>query len=287
MATSKNSYQGRLALITGGSSGIGLALAQLLAREGANVWLLGRRKAVLEPALQTLSNAIGQKHGIIAADVSDWKQVQAAVEKLKKQAGLPDLLLNFAGVTYAGYLSEIPVEKFHELTNINYLGQLHMVKALLPAMLERGSGYIVNMSSAAGFVTGPGYGAYSPTKYAIRGFSDVLRAEVKPRGLKVSVVFPPDTDTYHVAYEKSLRTPELQYLSDEAGIGPFKFGLLSTDFVASAIFRGMQRGDYIILPGRGNYVMYHLIRLLGNIVYPMTDDQWAEARRKTSKGPKG
>jgi 3-dehydrosphinganine reductase len=283
MATAQNPYQGRLALVTGGSSGIGLALAHLLAREGANVWILARREQTLRSALQTLFSFNGQKHGVICADVSDWGEVQISLERLQREVGTPDLLINSAGVTYPGYVNDIPLDIYREMMEINYFGTLHMVKALLPAMLERRSGHIVNISSAAAYVTGPGYAAYSPSKYAVRGFSDVLRAEVKPHGLQVSLVFPPDTDTPQLAFEKEHKTPELQQLSDDAGLGPIHFGALSADQVAGDIIDGVRRRKYIILPGRGNVVMYHLTRLLGNVVYPLTDDQWAVARRKNGK----
>jgi 3-dehydrosphinganine reductase len=268
----------RIALVTGGSSGIGLAVARLLAQAGSRVWLLARRHTLLEAAQAEIQAVSGQRCGIISADVSDWKQVQAAVERVIRETGFPDLLINSAGVTHPGYVQGIPLEIFHEMMDINYFGTLHLVKALLPGMLERGSGHIVNISSAGGFVTGPGYGAYSPSKYAVRGFSDVLRAELKPHGLRVSLVFPPDTDTPQLAYEKSLKTPELQRVSDNARFGPFYFGLLSADEVARAILHGVQRGSYIILPGTGNKVLYHAVRLLGNLVYPVTDNQWAQAR---------
>jgi 3-dehydrosphinganine reductase len=281
MAKMNGSFRGRLALITGGSSGIGLALAQLLARDGARVWILARRKEVLESALKTLPAADGQKHGMVVADVSDWDQAQAAAKRVTDEAGVPDLLINSAGETQPGYVQQLPIEIFHSLMDINYFGTVHMVKALMPGMVQRGSGYIVNISSVAGFVTGPGYAAYSPTKYAVRGFSDLLRAELKPLGVRVSVVFPPDTDTPQLDYERRNRTPELQQLSDDAGIGPIKFGLFSAEQVAEAILRGMKRGSYIILPGKANYVLYHSTRLLGNIVYSITDDEWAAARRKT------
>ena len=281
MAAAKASFEGKLALITGGSSGIGLALARQLAGEGASVWILARRKERLERALNTLRSVNGSKPGMLAADVSDWQHVQAAVQRMQDEVGVPDLLINSAGVTFPGYVQEIQLEVFHHMMEINYFGTLHLVRALLPGMLERGSGHIVNISSAGGFVSGPGYSAYSPTKYAVRGFSDALRAELKPRGLQVSLVFPPDTATHQLAYERRLKDPELRYVSDHASIGPFKLGMLSPEEVARTILRGMHRGSYIILPGRGNYAMYHLIRLLGNLVYPMTDDQWAEARRKT------
>jgi 3-dehydrosphinganine reductase len=283
MALTIQSLQDRTVLITGGSRGIGLALAQLLARQGANVWLLARHKDALESAVKTLQSVNGQKHGIIACDVSHWHQVQAAVQIVKDEAGVPDWLINSAGVTYPGYVQTLRLEFFHIMMDINYFGTLHMVKALLPGMLERGSGHIVNISSAGAFVTGPGYGAYSPSKYAVRGFSDALRAELKPLGIGVSLVFPPDTDTPQLAYEKRHKSPELQRFSDDAGIGPFKFGLLSPHQVARAILDGMQRGSYIILPGTANRLLYRLVGLLGNLIYAMTDDQWAAARRKTSR----
>jgi 3-dehydrosphinganine reductase len=282
MPEAKGAFRGRLALITGGSSGIGLALAQLLAREGAGVWLMARRQAALQSAVKTLPVMHGQKHGTVAADVARWDQVQAAVQRVKDEAGAPDLLINSAGMTFPGYFQQIQLQVFHHLMEINYFGTLHMMRAVLPGMLERGSGHIVNISSAGGFVTGPGYAAYSPTKYAVRGLSDSLRAELKPTGVRVSLVFPPDTVTHQLAYEKRLKSPQLQYLSDHASLGPLKLGLLSADEVARTILRGVKRGSYVILPGTGNYVLYHLIRLLGNLLYPIVDDQWAEARRKTS-----
>ncbi len=279
--------EGRIALVTGGSSGIGLAAARLLAQQGSRVWLLARRQEVLEEAQAKIQAVSGQRCGIISADVSDWEQAQAAVEQVTREAGLPDLLINSAGVAYPGYVQEIPLKIFHEMMDVNYFGTLHMVRALLPGMLKRGRGYIVNISSAGGFMTGPGYGAYSPSKYAVRALSDVLRAELKPHGLHVSLVFPPDTDTPQLAYEKSLKTPELLYVSDNARLGPIRWGLISAEEVARAILRGVQRGSYIILPGTGNKVMYHAIRLLGNLVYPLTDDQWAQAQKQAGNNRRG
>jgi len=287
MTQKNDSFAGRLVLITGGSSGIGLALAQLLAREGAKVWLLARRKEALESAVKTLAVPNSQKHGMVAADVAHWDQVQAAVQRVNDEAGVPDVLINSAAMTFPGYLQKIQLQVFHHLMEINYIGTVHMVRAVLPGMLERGSGHIVNISSAGGFVTGPGYAAYSPTKFAVRGFSDVLRAEVKPCGVKVSIVFPPDTATHQLAYEKRLKPPELQYLSDHASIGPFHFGVLSALQVANATLKGMRRGSYVILPGTGNYMLYHIVRLLGNLVYRTVDDQWADARRKKARLERG
>jgi len=279
----KHSFDDRLVLITGGSSGIGLALAQQFAQEGAKVWMLARRKEALEIALQTLPAVGDRKHGIIAADVARWDQVQAAVQRLEEEAGIPDLLVNSAGVTESGYADELPLEHYRQMMEINYFGTVHTVKAAVPAMLQRGSGHIVNISSVGGYVAAPGYAAYSPSKYAVRAFSDVLRSELTPRGLKVSVVFPPDTDTPQLAYEKSHKAPELIQLQQDGGLGPFRFGVHSAESVAEAILQGVRRGNYIILPGKANYVLYHAARLLGNLVYPILDDEWLSARRKHGK----
>jgi 3-dehydrosphinganine reductase len=283
MAANKSSFQGRLALITGGSSGIGLALARLLAQEGANVWLMARRKEALDRAAKELAAADGQKHGVVAGDVSDWEQVQAAAQHVTHEAGLPDLLINSAGITHPGLVHELAIGIYRELMDVNYLGTVRMVKALLPDMLKRGSGHIVNISSSAGFVTGPGYGAYSASKYAVRAFSDVLRAELKPRGLRVSLVYPPNTDTPQRAYELSLQTPDVRHLDESASIGPWKFDTLPASEVADVILKGVQRGSYVILPGTGNRVLYRLVGLLGNLIYSIVDDEWAAARQKSGK----
>lgn len=279
MSDSAIPYKGQLALITGGSSGIGLAVARMLAKAGASVWLLARHANTLGAACRGLDVSSGQKHGYITADVGDWGEVQAAVERLHGEVGVPDLLINSAGITEPGYVDQLPAEVFREIMEINYLGTVHATKAVLPGMLKRGSGAIVNVSSAGGFVTGPGYGAYSPSKFAVRGFSDALRAEVKPGGVRVFLVYPPNTDTPQRAYEVSHQSPEIHYVDEHAGLGPWKFGTLPADQVASDILKGMQKGKYVILPGSGNAVLYHLIRLLGGLVYSITDDEWAAARK--------
>jgi 3-dehydrosphinganine reductase len=270
---SNNSYQGRVALITGGSSGLGLALAQLLAGEGANVWLLARRKELLESARKTLSSANGQKHGMYVADVTEREQVQSAVRRFQQEVGVPDLLINCAGAAHPGYVQEIPLEVFDEMMNLNYFGTVNMVKAVLPAMLQRGSGYIVNISSAAAYLGVFGYSAYGASKYAVRGFSDVLRGEAKPLGVGVSVVFPPDMDTPGLANENKTKPFETHEIEGNAGVFP-------AEKVAKDILDGVKRGRYVIVPGLQNTIFYRLSSLVGNGVYPIMDAMIADARKK-------
>jgi 3-dehydrosphinganine reductase len=271
----KDSFQGRLALITGGSSGIGLALARLLAGEGARVWILARHPERLQTAMQSLASANGNKPGMLAADVTDWHQVQAAVNRLKDEAGVPDLLINCAGASHPGYVQEAALETYREMMDLNYFGAVHMVQAFLPSMLARGSGYIVNFSSMAGFMAPFGYSAYVPSKYAVRGFSDSLRLELKPLGLRVSVVFPPDTDTPGMENENKTKP----YETREA----FSSTLVPADQVAQGVLRGMKRGQYVILPGSEASLYYRLMFLAGNGIYPIFDLLLAQARRKKNK----
>src|ERR1700690_1880524 len=275
MVAMKDSFQGRLVLITGGSSGLGLALANLLAAQGANVWLIARRKCVLENAYKGLPAASGQRHGKIAADVSDWDQVQTAVASVIREAGVPDLLINCAGYAHPGYVQEIPIDVFREMMDVDYFGTINMVKALLPHMLERGDGYIVNISSAAGFLAPFGYSAYSPAKYAVRGFSDVLRLELKPLGVRVSVAFPPDMDTPGMVTENKTKP----YETTEA----FSTSLVSAESVAKDVLNGVRRGKYIILPGWETKMYYYLMFVVGNAIYPILDGMLAQAQRKKIK----
>ncbi|HUH98440.1 MAG TPA: SDR family oxidoreductase [Anaerolineales bacterium] len=270
---SKESFQGRLALITGGSSGMGLAVAKLLVQEGARVWLVARRRNVLEEAQKTLL-ALSSDHRaeIFPADVTDRNQVQAAVEHVTRQAGVPDLLMNVAGASHPGYLQDTTLSTYHEMMDLNYFGTVHMVQALLPGMLARGSGYIVNFSSLAGFMAPFGYAAYVPSKYAVRGYSDLLRLELKPLGIRVSVVFPPDTDTPGMANENKTKPYET--------LEAFSSKLESADQVAGSVLRGMRRGQYVILPGLEAALYYRLMPLLGNAIYPIFDLLLAQARRK-------
>jgi 3-dehydrosphinganine reductase len=265
-------FRDKAVLITGGSSGIGLALAQQLAAAGAHVWLLARRKQVLEAALAKLPRSAGQRCGIVSADVSNWKQVQAAVARMEREVSLPDLLVNSAGETHPGYVQDIPLEIFEKLMDINYLGTVYAIRAVLPGMIARGSGHIINISSITGFLGVFGYTAYGATKYAVRGFSDALRAEVKPLGVRVSIVFPPDTDTPQLAYENQFKPPETKAL---AGIA----GGLSPEVVAGEILRDAARGRYIILPGFEAKLFYRLNDLIGNAVYPLMDWLVRDARR--------
>ncbi len=258
MRIKANLDPGKLALVTGGSSGIGLAAAKLLAGRGMDVCIWARRSDLLQSALadlESLRQSAHQRFGALSVDVTEAGQVAAALVDVEK-IGIPDLVINSAGVARPGYVQELELDVFRQMMEVNYFGMLHTVKAVLPAMLERGSGYLVNIASLAGLVGVFGYTAYGASKFAVRGFSDALRAELKPHGIGVSICYPADTDTPQLAYENQYKPLETKAVSGGSG-------LMTAEALAKILLRDIARGRYMILPNLEGKLLYWLSGIFG------------------------
>ncbi len=267
----------KLALISGGSSGIGLALAKALSFQGMDICLLARDQSKLQAAQNEVSKikARNDQHiETLSCDIRDFEALSIKLDQLVEEFGLPDLVINSAGVAYPGYFQELDVKTFHWLMDINYFGTVHVLKCLIPKMIARGSGQIVNISSQAGFVGVFGYSAYGASKYAVSGLSDVLRAEMKPLGIQVSIVYPPDTQTPQLDFEKPLKPFETKEIAGNAKV-------LSAEEVADAILKGVRKGKYVIIPGLEGKIFFRLTNLLGNLTYPLMD--WLVHRAQQKK----
>lgn len=276
--TSKNKHwQGKVALITGGSSGIGMEVARLLAGQGAQVWILARREEQLRSALEATPCGPDQFCGIISADVSDWEQVTTAVAQVEQEVGLPDLVVNSAGVVHPGYFQDLDLDVFRWMMEINYYGTLYVCKAVVPGMIARGSGHIVNISSMGGLVGAFGYTAYGASKFAVTGFTEALRSELKPLGVKVSIVFPPDTDTPQLEYENQYKPAETKAISSNVGIK-------TAEEVAYEIVHQVERGRYAIMPGFESKIWYWISRFLGSNRNYVMDWMVARAQRQNQRG---
>jgi 3-dehydrosphinganine reductase len=257
-------YTGKVVLITGGSSGIGQALAKELAARSAFVCLAARHEDALQATLAALP--VKKQGGKLAfpVDISHPEDVAGLVEKVTRQAGVPDIVINSAGVAQPGYVQELDLEIYHWMMDVNYYGTVHVVKAVLPAMLQRGSGYIVNIGSAAARIAVFGYTAYSGSKFAVAAFTDILRMEMKPLGIAVSLVLPTDTNTPQLAYENRYKPAELKYLLPELGVVP-------AETVARNILKGMDRRQYEIYPDIGGRLIVSIYRFMGAGIYPILD----------------
>lgn len=267
---------GKLALITGGSSGIGLALARELAQQGMRIAILARRQEVLDTAKVEIENLSQSEVFTISADVSNWEQVSSALATFQDEVGVPDLLINSAGVARPGQFEELDVEVFHWTLDINLLGPIHVCKAVVPGMLERGSGHIVNVSSVAGFIGTYGYTAYGASKFGLRGFSDTLRAELRSRGINVTTVFPPDTDTPQLAAEMPYKPAVTKVLAETASLQP-------PEKVAAAIRKGIQKNRILIIPGFEGKAIYLANNLPFNLGYHLMDMMVSSAEKNITK----
>jgi 3-dehydrosphinganine reductase len=274
-----NYYANKTVLITGGSSGIGLALARQLTTQGASVHILARSADRLNDALaeiKTLRVSPDQKFSSIQADITDLDALTLALSKHIEEFGSPNILINSAGVAYPGEFTNLELKTFHWMMDVDYFGTVNVIKLLLPGMLKRSSGHIINFSSMAGYMGVYGYTAYGASKYAVRGFSDILRAELKPKGITVSVVFPPDTDTPQLAYENQFKPPVTKILAGSAG-------LKTADEVAAITLRKAARKRYIITPSFESSLFFTLSNLLGRLIYPIMDMQISQAIRKLKR----
>ncbi|MFM8322143.1 MAG: SDR family oxidoreductase [Chloroflexota bacterium] len=267
-------FNQKVALITGGSSGIGLAVARRLAAQDARVFIVGRDEERLAQAAAAFSAGSAPPQ-LLAADVSDPDQAQRVVSQVIESAGRIDLLINCAGVVRPGYVQSLSLEQFHWMMDINYFGTVYTTKAALPCLMDQCAGVIVNVGSVASRISVIGYSAYSGSKFAVRGFTDALRLELKAYGIQVHLVYPPDTDTPGLAEENLHKPPELKYLLPELGV-------VSAEAVAAAILSSIRRGRYEITSDFGSRLLLYLEGAVGSRRYHVLDLLLARARKRAA-----
>jgi 3-dehydrosphinganine reductase len=235
----------RHALISGGSSGIGLALAKKLFAAGCNVTILARDATRLESAcleIEAVRRGADRRVLAVSVDVVDALAVQSAVDQAVSMFGAPAFVVASAGIVIPLIFEELPISAFKQTMDVNYLGSVYLVRAALSSMRGSGSGHIVLVSSGAGLLGVYGLSAYTPTKFALRGLGEVLRAEFRPEGISVSVVYPPDTDTPMLREEIKIRPEITSRIAASAKT-------TTADEVADAILKGVSKKQFSIAPG--------------------------------------
>ncbi|WP_412027569.1 SDR family NAD(P)-dependent oxidoreductase [Deinococcus yunweiensis] len=180
---------GKVAVVTGASSGIGEATARALDAEGAAVVLVARRRDRLDALAEAIRHEGGQAQ-VVAADLSDPAQARDAVAQAVSAFGRLDILVNNAGLMLLGPVADADPTDWHRMMDLNVLTLMHATQAAVQAMQGQGSGHIVNISSVSGRGAGPTSAGYSATKWAVGGFSEGLRQEVRLLGIRVTVIEP-------------------------------------------------------------------------------------------------
>jgi short-subunit dehydrogenase len=192
----KRSLDGRVAMVTGASSGIGLATAKALARAGARLVLVSRSEARLQTSAREVARVGGGGSSLLLpCDVSDPEAVVAMADRVRRDVGAPDILVNNAGIGHWAPVVELSLDRIRSVFDVNFFGAVHCTKAFLPAMLQRRQGTVVFVSSGLGALSFPYSAAYCASKHALNGFAGSLRAEVEPLGVKVLLVLPGGTRT--------------------------------------------------------------------------------------------
>ena len=218
-----NNIEGKVVVITGASSGLGEAAARHLAEQGATV-VLGARRADRIDELAAQINAAGGKALALQTDVTDPAQVQALVDAAVAQFGRIDVMLNNAGLMPHSPLDRREIDDWNREIDVNIKGVLYGIAAALPYMERQKSGHIINTSSVAGHKVGVNNAVYSATKHAVRVISEGLRQEVKPYGLRTTIISPGAVATELV---ESITEPDvkagIQSFYDENAISPDSF----------------------------------------------------------------
>ena len=185
----------KVAIVTGGSKGIGRGIAEALVREGVNVFISARKRPEIEETVLELSALRGGSANGIVADVCNYTQVQALFERAVSVFGGVDILVNNAGIGIFGSVEEMRVDDFRAVLETNLFGVFHCCREAIPLMRARDGGYIINISSLAGVNAHPKMAAYNASKFGLNGFSEALMQEVRHDGIKVSYIMPGSVNT--------------------------------------------------------------------------------------------
>lgn len=196
------SLQGKNALVTGAGKGIGRAIAIALANEGVNVGLLARTQSQLKEVAAEVEKA-GVKAVVVTADVANRAEVEAAVAQVQEQLGAIDILINNAGIGGFGKFLELAPEEWERIIQVNLMGVYYVTRSVLPAMIARQTGDIINISSTAGQRGAAVTSAYSASKFGLIGLSESLMQEVRKHNIRVST-WTPSTVATELAIQSNL-----------------------------------------------------------------------------------
>lgn len=263
----------RPAFVTGGSSGIGLAACCQLAQQGHDLAIFARSQDRLDEAkTKVLSIVPTCRIEVFAVDVSNADALGNTIATAVDLMGAPEIAIASAGIAEPGLFEKQSLSVHQNHMAINYFGSMGFAHALIEPMRTAGGGQIGFIASGAAFFGIYGYSAYAPSKFAIRGLAEVLRVELAPTGIGVTLCYPPDTDTPQLVAEKRSKPLATQKITEGGG-------LWSAENVAKAMLKGMKRNQFIVAPG----LQMRALNRLTSLIAPALRHFQSRIIRKTHK----
>jgi short-subunit dehydrogenase len=267
----------RHVIVTGGSSGIGAAIADAYALRGANISLIARTEVALLAKMRELDDRFGpggQRFHFEVADVCDARTTTDAIGRCVGELGPCDILVACAGIVDPAPFDMQEADRFDAQIATNLLGTANTVRAVFGNMKKRGAGQILIIGSGAGLIGIFGYSAYCASKAGLIGFAEALRQEGRPHGVKVSICHPPDTETPQLVAERELRPAEARAIIGGAPTW-------SANAVAEAAIRGLECNRPAIHPGLAMKALVHS-SFLAPLLRSWFDRKIARAKRAES-----
>lgn len=269
-SSTSDSSQGSTVVITGAASGLGAAMARRFAAEGWRVVVADLDQA----RAQSVAESLSTESVAFAMDVTEWSDWQRAVERVQEFGG-PDLLVNCAGVAVGGSLEETPVEDWRWVIDIDLMGVVFGCKAFAPGMRERGRGHIINVASFAGLAGAPQINAYGTAKAGVIAMSEMLRTELAPAGVHVSVLCPAFVRT---RLTETMRAPDGGYQKrverwmDNSGV--------TVEDVAETVFRAVEKPRFLLLTHGNTRWLWRLKRFWPELYFRIM----VRGMRKAARG---
>uniref|UniRef100_A0A8D9AIV3 3-dehydrosphinganine reductase n=1 Tax=Cacopsylla melanoneura TaxID=428564 RepID=A0A8D9AIV3_9HEMI len=264
-AVDKHSISGKHVLITGGSSGIGKAVAIEAIKRGAHVTIIARDEKKLLKAVEELKQAVPnpkftQFVEYVSVDISkDYEKIREALVPAQDKCGPVYMLINCAGMALCGTLEQMSMQDIKTVIDLNLYGTIHVTKALIEGMKQRGRGGIVVTASQAANLGIYGLAAYTSSKFALKGFAEALYMEVKQHGLTVTLCLPPDTNTPGFENEEKSKPRETSLISKTGG-------LWSAESVGKQLLEDALRGNYFSTLGLESFMLTTLSAGMSPIV---------------------
>jgi 3-dehydrosphinganine reductase len=275
-------YAGKKVFVVGGSAGIGKATAVMLARQGAHVIVAARGKARLEETVEAMKAASSTDALVldfVQCDVTDGANVKSVAADVLKRLGGLDVLICNSGFAHTGISVDADDDQYDAMLGVNFLGHVRVIRAFLPHFVEQGHGDISLVSSMLGFMGLYGYGAYAASKFAIRGFAEALRQEMALFSVRVTVFYPPTTDTPGLEAENESKDPVVWALEADSGWNK----TYSADEVATALLKSVRKGRFENVVGMDSWFIFTMNRHFPTLTRWLADMELRTAAKKVAE----